>query len=147
MIVSIGSDHAGFEYKGKIKLYLENQGINVVDEGTFTDQPVDYPDYAYKVAKKVQGAAADFGVLICGTGIGVSIAANKVHGIRAAVVSTEFTAESAKNHNLANIICFGSRVSTIEEVFHFLDIFMRTDNSKFKRHLDRVQKIKEIEGK
>lgn len=147
MMVSIGSDHAGFEYKGKIKSYLENQGITVDDEGTFSSEPADYPDFSYKVAKQVQAEKVDFGILICGTGIGVSIAANKVDGIRAAVVSSEFTAESAKNHNLANIICFGSRVNTIEEVLHFLDIFMKTENSKLERHLNRVKKIKEIEGK
>jgi ribose 5-phosphate isomerase B len=147
MMITIGSDHAGFEYKEKIKKYLENQGFKVDDEGTYSSQPADYPDFAYKVAKKVQGGSVDFGVLICGTGIGVSIAANKVRGIRAAVVSTEFTAESAKNHNLANVICFGSRVNTIEEVFHFLDVFMKTNNSTLERHLNRVQKIKEIEEK
>ena len=147
MMVTIGSDHAGFEYKTKIKSYLENQGVKVDDEGTYSSQPADYPDFAYKVAKKVQSGTVDFGVLICETGIGVSIAANKVDGVRAAVVSSEFTAESAKNHNLANVICFGSRVNSIEEVFHFLDVFMRTNNSTLERHLNRVKKIKEIEGK
>ena len=146
MKVSIGSDHAGFEYKELLKEYLETKGIEILDEGTSSINPVDYPDYAAKVAYKVVDKSADFGIVICGTGLGVSIAANKVNGIRAAVVSTAFTAESAKNHNHANIIAFGSRVNTIEEVKEYLDIYMSTEESKAKRHIDRVNKIRKLEG-
>jgi ribose 5-phosphate isomerase B len=146
MIVAIGSDHAGYEYKGLLKAYLEEKNIKVIDKGTDSPKPVDYPDYASKVAHSVANKEVDFGIVICGTGIGVSIAANKIKGIRAAVVSTAFTAESAKNHNHANIIAFGSRVNTIEEVKTYLDIYMKTKESDLERHINRVNKIHELEG-
>ncbi|MCK4551482.1 MAG: ribose 5-phosphate isomerase B [Tenericutes bacterium] len=146
MKVSIGSDHAGFNYKELIREYLETKEIEVFDEGTYSINPVDYPDYASKVAYKVVDKAVDFGIVICGTGLGVSIAANKVNGIRAAVVSTAFTAESAKNHNHANVIAFGSRVNSIEEVKEYLDIYMNTKESEEKRHINRVNKIHKLEG-
>ena len=145
MKIAIGSDHAGFEYKKLITEYLENKGITVIDEGTHSSAPADYPDFSYKVAKKVVNQLVDFGVLICGTGIGVAIAANKVKGIRAANVSTEFTAESSKTHNHANIITFGARVSAIENVFKYLDIFMAAKWSDAQRHINRVNKIHDIE--
>ncbi|MCK5731682.1 MAG: ribose 5-phosphate isomerase B [Tenericutes bacterium] len=146
MKVSIGSDHAGFNYKELLKEYLETKEIEVLDEGTYSINPVDYPDYAAKVAHKVVGKLVDFGIVICGTGLGVSIAANKVNGIRAAVVSNAFTAESAKNHNHANIIAFGSRVNTIEEVKEYLNVYMNTKESEEKRHINRVNKIHKLEG-
>lgn len=146
MKVAIGSDHAGFNHKGLIIEYLQSKGVEVLDQGTYTSEPCDYPDVAEKVAKKVVDKEVDFGIVICGTGIGISIAANKVKGIRAAVVSTAFTAESAKNHNHANIIAFGERVSTIEEVKEYLDIFMNTKPSEAKRHINRVEKIHKLEG-
>lgn len=147
MNIAIGSDHAGYEYKGFITEYLEEKGHNVIDCGTFSSEAADYPDYAYDTAQKVVSKEAEFGILICGTGIGISIAANKVEGIRAAVVSTEFTAESSKTHNHANVIAFGSRVNTIEEVLHFLDVFMNAKWSKAERHTQRVDKIRKIEVK
>ncbi len=146
MKVAIGSDHAGYEYKELLKDYLETKDIKVIDEGTYSSEPVDYPDYAAKVGHSVANAKVNFGIVICGTGIGVSIAANKIKGVRAAVVNTAFTAESAKNHNHANIIAFGSRVSTIEEVKKYLDIFMNTKESVEKRHVNRVIKIHKLEG-
>ena len=146
MRVSIGSDHAGYEYKELLRKYLVEKNIEVDDEGTYSCAPVDYPDYAKKVADKVVSKTVDFGIVICGTGIGISIAANKVDGIRAAVVSSKFTAESAKNHNHANIVAFGSRVNTIEEVKDFLDIFMATKESEEQRHVNRVNKIHNLEG-
>lgn len=145
MIVSIGSDHAGYIYKQPIKEHLEHKGIQVLDEGTNSDKPADYPDFAFKVAKKVANHKADFGILICGTGIGMSIAANKVKGIRAAVVQTEFTAESAKTHNHANVITFGSRVNTEAEVLKFVDIYLAANESEATRHVNRVNKINHFE--
>lgn len=147
MRVSIGSDHAGFVYKQPIKEHLENLGVDVIDEGTDSAKPSDYPDYAFKVANRVKNHEADFGVLICGTGIGMSIAANKVPGIRAAVVETEFTAESSKTHNHANVITFGARVNTLEEVLKFLDIYMNAGESEEPRHVQRVDKIATYEAK
>lgn len=145
MIVSIGADHAGYIYKKPITDYLKKLGITVLDEGTDSPEPADYPDYAFKVGDRVSKHEADWGVLICGTGIGMSIAANKVEGIRAALVETEFTAESAKTHNHANVITFGSRVNTIEEVLKFLDIYMKAHESSDQRHINRVKKIEDFE--
>ena len=146
MKISIGSDHAGFEYKELLREYLMGKNYKVIDEGTYSPEPVDYPDYAAKVAHRVVGEEVDFGIVICGTGLGISIAANKVKGIRAAVVSTAFTAESAKNHNHSNIIAFGSRVNTIEEVKEYLNIYMNTKESDALRHVNRVRKIHDLEG-
>ncbi|MBI9009862.1 MAG: ribose 5-phosphate isomerase B [Tenericutes bacterium] len=146
MLVAIGSDHAGFEYKELLRKYLAKKDITVIDKGTYLLEPVDYPDYAAKVGHSVANNEVDFGIVICGTGLGISIAANKIKGIRAAVVSSAFTAESAKNHNHANIIAFGSRVNTIEEVKEYLEIFMKTKESEEERHVNRVNKIQKLEG-
>lgn len=146
MKVAIGSDHAGFNHKGLIIEYLQSKGIEMLDEGTYSSEACDYPDFAEKVAHRVVNKDVDFGIVICGTGLGISIAANKIKGIRAAVVSTPFTAASAKNHNHANIIAFGERVSTIEEVKEYLDIFMETEESNAERHVNRVNKIHDLEG-
>lgn len=145
MKISIGSDHAGFEYKALLKKYLEAKNIELIDEGTYSPEPVDYPDFASKVGHRVADKEVDFGIVICGTGIGVSIAANKVHGVRAAVIGNAFTAASAKNHNHANVVAFGSRVNTIEEVKSFLDIYMNAEESKEVRHLNRIRKISDLE--
>lgn len=145
MKIAIGADHAGYEYKKLLIEYLEKKGFTVIDEGTHNGEACDYPDFAYSVSKDVVNKDAEFGILICGTGIGMSIAANKVEGIRAAVVSTAFTADSSKVHNHANIIAFGSRVNTIEEVKSYLDIFMKASFSDANRHVERVEKIKKLE--
>ncbi|MFO7969854.1 MAG: ribose 5-phosphate isomerase B [Candidatus Izemoplasmatales bacterium] len=145
MRIAIGSDHAGYEFKDAIKKHLREKGIEVLDFGPNNDEASDYPDYAKIVAEKVsQDPEYDLGILICGTGIGMSIAANKVKGIRAALISTKFTAESAKVHNHANVITFGSRVSKIEEVLEFIDIFLEADYSEEFRHKRRVKKMDEI---
>lgn len=146
MKIAIGADHAGFEYKQEIAKQLVGKGHEVMDFGTDSSEATDYPDYAILVAKAVSMEKADFGILICGTGIGMSIAANKVKGVRAAVVSTKFTAESSKTHNHANVITFGSRVNTIEEVLEFLNVYMETLCSKDQRHIARVEKIGKYEN-
>ncbi len=145
MIVAIGSDHAGFMYKESLKKHLTLLNIEALDEGTYNSSASDYPDYAFKVSRRVVDKQVDFGILICGTGIGMSIAANKVKGIRAALVTTAFTAGSAKTHNHANVITFGSRVNTIEEVINFLNIFINTKASEQERHINRVKKISKYE--
>ncbi|XMB71826.1 ribose 5-phosphate isomerase B [Mycoplasmatota bacterium WC30] len=145
MIVAIGSDHAGFKYKESLKKHLTSLNVEVLDEGASSITATDYPDYAFKVSKRVVDKQADFGILVCGTGIGMSIAANKVKGIRAALVNTAFTADSAKTHNHANVIAFGARTNTIEEVINFTNIFMNTKNSDQDRHINRVKKITEYE--
>ncbi len=145
MRIAIGADHAGYEYKKAIINFLQEKAYDVMDFGADTIEATDYPDFAVLVAKAVSMEKAKFGILICGTGIGMSIAANKVKGVRAAVVSSKFTAESSKTHNHANVITFGSRVNTIEEVLEFLEIFMTTKYSPEQRHVDRVEKIRKYE--
>jgi ribose 5-phosphate isomerase B len=145
MKFAIGADHAGFEYKREIIKHLQAKNNEVVDFGTASEEASDYPDFALLVANAVALKKVNFGVLICGTGIGMSIAANKVKGVRAAVVSSKFTAESSKTHNHANVITFGSRVNTIEEVLSFLDIYINTSWSSEERHVNRVEKIGKYE--
>jgi ribose 5-phosphate isomerase B len=146
MRIAIGADHAGYEYKKAIISYLQEKEYDIMDFGADSDEATDYPDFAVLVAKAVSMEKVEFGILICGTGIGMSIAANKVKGARAAVVSSRFTAESSKTHNHANVITFGSRVNTIEEVLEFLEIFMSTKCSPEQRHVDRVEKIGKYEA-
>jgi ribose 5-phosphate isomerase B len=145
MKIAIGSDHAGFDYKKSIIDFLVSKGHEVEDFGTESTQASDYPDYAIKVAESVRDKKADFGILICGTGIGMSIAANKVKGIRAAVVFSAFTAESSKSHNHANVITFGSRTHTLEEIYSYINIYMSTNYSEAERHVNRVNKISKYE--
>lgn len=140
MKVVIGNDHAGVEFKNQLKEYIESKGIEVINIGVDTLDSVDYPDIAKSVCKKVLDNEADFGVLICGTGIGISIAANKVEGIRAALVHNEVTARLSKQHNNANVIVFGARVLGIEVAKSSFDSYLE---AKFEggRHQNRVNKI------
>ena len=145
MKVVIGNDHAGVEFKNQLKEYIESKGIEVINIGVDTLDSVDYPDIAKSVCKKVLDKEADFGVLICGTGIGISIAANKVEGIRAALVHNEVTARLSKQHNNANVIVFGARVLGIEVAKSSFDAYLE---SKFEggRHQNRVDKIESCGG-
>ncbi|MBU0996875.1 MAG: ribose 5-phosphate isomerase B [Firmicutes bacterium] len=145
MKIAIGSDHAGFIYKQPIKMHLKSKGYEVIDKGTLSEEKTDYPIYAFKVAKSVRDKEAEYGVLICGTGIGMSIAANKVKGIRAAAIQSSFAAEATKAHNHANVLCVGSRTNTLEEVLHFVDIFFETEEDQMERHVKRIQEISEYE--
>jgi ribose 5-phosphate isomerase B len=144
MRISIGADHAGFELKQKIKAHLEQRGIAVEDEGTASTESVDYPDYARKVGDAVAHKEADLGVLVCGSGIGMAIAANKVPGIRAANVSTEYEAEKSREHNDANVVTLGARILNEQQAVAIVDTFLKT---RFAggRHQKRVDKIAEIE--
>lgn len=144
MRISIGADHAGFELKQKIKAHLEQRGIAVEDEGTASTESVDYPDYARKVGEAVAHKEADLGVLVCGSGIGMAIAANKVPGIRAANVSTEYEAEKSREHNDANVVTLGARILNEQQAVAIVDTFLKT---RFAggRHQKRVDKIAEIE--
>lgn len=146
MKVAIGSDHAGFVHKEPVKKRLEEKGFEVIDIGTDSEESTDYPIYAFNVAKKVQREEVDYGVLICGTGIGMSIAANKVKGVRAAACQTDLVAKTTRQHNHANVICFGGRTNSKEEVLRFTDLFFDSIESKEKRHVRRVRRIKEYEG-
>ena len=123
MRISIASDHAGFEQKEQLAAYLEQQGYEVVNEGPATDDRCDYPDYAEKVARDVNTGVADRGVLVCGTGLGMAIAADKVTGIRAVPVQTVQFAELCRQHNDANVICLSGRFVELEENQRILDTF------------------------
>jgi ribose 5-phosphate isomerase B len=144
MKIAIGADHAGFELKEKVKQHLIEQGYQVDDNGTASNQSVDYPDFAKKVGEEVAHKQADLGVLVCGTGIGMALAANKVHGIRAANVTTEFEAQMLREHNDGNIITLGARVIDDKTAVKLVDKFLA---AKFAggRHQERVDKIMEIE--
>lgn len=140
MKIIIGNDHAGVEFKQTILKHLESQGHEVVNVGTDTLDSVDYPDIAKEVAKKVLEEEGNFGVIICGTGIGISIAANKVEGIRAALCHNEFTARLSRLHNNANIVSLGARVIGDELGKAIVDTFISTE-FEGGRHARRVGKI------
>ena len=144
MKLAIGNDHVAVEMKNEIKSYLEAKGIEMVDVGTNTTERFNYPVSGYKVAKLVASGEVDGGVLICGTGVGISLAANKVNGIRACVCSEPYTAKLSKEHNNSNIIAFGARVIGIEMAKMIVDAWI---GAEFQggRHEERVNMITEIE--
>lgn len=146
MKIAIGNDHAAIELKKTIKEYLESLGNEVVDLGANENKGISYTVFGEAVAEKVVAKEVDFGVLICGTGVGISIAANKVPGIRAAVCSDPTTARLVKEHNNANIIAFGARIVGSEAAKDIVDAYM---NATFQggRHEDRVNMITDIEKK
>ncbi|HZU32162.1 MAG TPA: ribose 5-phosphate isomerase B [Candidatus Angelobacter sp.] len=144
MKIALGADHAGFELKDKIKQHLQQQGIEVRDEGTSSPESVDYPDYARAVAHDVNERRSDLGILVCGSGIGMAIAANKVDGIRAANVSTEYEAQMSREHNNANVLALGARILKPEEAFQIVDRWLAT-NFAGGRHERRVEKITALE--
>lgn len=144
MIISIGSDHAGFEQKQLLAAYLEECGYEVIDRGPEDDGRVDYPDYAAAVARDVALSDARYGVLVCGTGIGMAVAANKVNGIRAVnVINTQF-AELCREHNDANVITLSGRFVELDENKRILDTFFATEFGG-GRHAGRVEKIMQLE--
>ena len=146
MKIALGADHGGFELKEENISYLKDNGYDVEDYGTYSKESCDYPDYALKAAEAVASKECDLGILICGTGIGISIAANKVPGIRAALCSDTFSAHATREHNDANILALGARV--VGPVLA-LDIVKTFLGAKFEgdRHLARINKITEIEKK
>ncbi len=144
MKVAVGSDHAGLSAKLRAIEALKALGCEVEDVGTHTDASCDYPDYAVEVARRVAAREADLGVLCCGTGIGMSITANKVPGVRAAVCHNDFTAEMARRHNDANVLCMGGRVLDDRLIEEIVRRFVRTPFDG-GRHARRVKKIAEIE--
>jgi len=146
--LAIGSDHAGFQLKAEIIDFLQQQypHIQVEDCGTYSNDSVDYPDLAVKVAEAVAGGTAQRGILVCGTGIGISIAANKVPGIRAANCHDQYTAQMCREHNDANILAFGSRVISGDTAKELVKAFIETEYAG-ERHARRVNKIADIEKK
>lgn len=144
-MIAIGSDHGGYELKEFVKRHLIENGIEVKDYGVFTEDSVDYPDCARPVCKAVQSGEAERGILLCGTGIGISIAANKFKGIRAALCSDVYSAKMSAEHNNANIICLGGRVTGRELAFMIVDTWLSTPFAG-GRHADRIEKIHAIEN-
>lgn len=144
-MIAIGSDHGGYELKEHVKKHLVENGVEVKDFGTFSEASVDYPDCAKPVCEAVINGEAERGILLCGTGIGISIAANKYKGIRAALCSDVYSATMAKQHNNANILCLGGRVTGRELAFMIVDTWLKTE-FEGGRHADRIKKIHDIEN-
>jgi ribose 5-phosphate isomerase B len=144
MRVAIGADHAGFELKETIKQTLDELRIAYKDFGTFSDESVDYPDYAAKVGRAVAAGEFDRGILVCGTGIGMAIAANKIAGVRAAPVVDLESARLAREHNNANVLAIGARVTPPERALDLVRVFFKTD-FEGGRHERRLQKITALE--
>ncbi len=144
MRIGIANDHAAVEMKKEIASYLESKGFEVVNYGTDDNASVDYPVYGEKVATAIRDKEVDLGVLICGTGIGISLAANKVPGIRAAVVSEPISARLSREHNNANIIAFGARIVGLEEAKGIVDAFFGAEFLG-DRHARRVDMIDDVD--
>lgn len=144
MKVAIGSDHAGFKLKEQLKAFLNQKGFEVLDKGCQSDESCDYPDFGEAVALEVANNNCDFGCIICGTGIGISIAANKIPGIRAALCISKEMAHYAKAHNNANIIAIGARINLLDPPEEILETFIKS-NFEGGRHEKRINKIKNIE--
>lgn len=146
MKIAIASDHAGYRLKEFLKQRLTSEGLELTDVGTFSEESVDYPDFAYRGCQEVLEGRAELAVLICGTGIGMSIAANKITGIRAAHCSNIFEAAMARRHNDANVLCIGSRVVADEYAYAIVKTFL---NETFEggRHSNRIAKISDLENK
>ena len=144
MKIIIGADHGGYELKEIINEHLNKKGIEIEDVGCYDTNSVDYPDIAVKVCKKVLAKEGDFGILICGTGIGISITANKIKGIRAALCGDEFSARATRAHNNSNVLCLGGRVTGPEVAKAICDAFL---NGSFEggRHQIRIDKLTEVE--
>jgi ribose 5-phosphate isomerase B len=140
----LGSDHAGRELKEALLTYVKSRGFPVTDMGAYSDESVDYPDYAGKVGLAVIGHPGSIGILVCGTGIGMSIAANKIHGVRAALLYNEETARLARQHNNANIIVMGGREISSAQAIRWFDIFV-TSAFEGGRHGRRLEKIARLE--
>ena len=146
MKVAVASDHAGLVLKNKILEYLKKRGVEFEDMGTYECTSVDYPDFGEKVALAVAEGGFDKGICICGTGVGISIAANKVPGVRAALCHDTFSARYSREHNDANILCMGERVIGFGSAMDIVDIWLYTEFAG-DRHAERVEKITQIEKK
>ena len=145
MKIGIGNDHSALDLKKVVVEHLQNEGYEVVDYGTYTKESCNYPEFGEKVARAIVAGEVDLGVLICGTGVGISLAANKVKGIRAAVCSEPYTAQMVRSHNNAQIIAFGARVIGDEMAKMIVDSFLNAEFEGGGRHQKRVDMIMDIE--
>jgi ribose 5-phosphate isomerase B len=146
MKIAVGADHAGYQLKDRIKEHLQRKGIQVHDEGTSSADSVDYPDFACLVANDVSERRSDLGILVCGSGIGMAISANKVVGIRAANASTEYEARMSREHNDANVLTLGARILSEEVALKIVDEWLAAQFAG-GRHQRRIDKITELERK
>ena len=144
MTIALGADHAGYQLKDQIRQHLEQKGIEVRDEGANSGDSVDYPDFARLVAHDVTEKRADLGILVCGSGIGMAISANKVAGIRAANVNSEYEAQMSREHNNANVLALGARILNADQALAIVDKWLATGFAG-GRHERRVEKITRIE--
>lgn len=142
MKIAIGADHGGFNLKEKVIEHLQNLDYEVIDKGTYSEESVDFPDYSKQVTKAIQDKDAELGILICGTGIGMSIAANKQKGIRAALCGDVFSAKATREHNNTNVLCLGARVTGEGLALMIVDTWL---NAEFEggRHVQRLAKIED----
>jgi ribose 5-phosphate isomerase B len=141
MIISLSADHAGFKYKELIKKYLVEKGIEVIDRGAFSEDSVDYPDFVQRSAADVIGGSANYGIGVCSSGIGVSIAANKVKGIRAALVLNEEMASLSKKHNNANFLALSEKFIDKDKLFNIVDTWLNTEfeGGRHQRRIDKLE--------
>ena len=146
MTIVLGADHAGFALRRILANFLFDRGIAISEVGASGEDAFDYPDAAIEVAHRIASKEADFGVLVCGTGIGMSITANKFAGIRAAVCWNEESARLCREHNDANILCVGSRLIQPDEAIRILEAFLAQNSSQEARHVRRVAKINALNG-
>ena len=145
MKITIGSDHGAVELKDAIKKVLAELDIEVNDVGTFGNDAVDYPDIAEKVCAEVLNGNSDKGIVLCGTGIGISIAANKIHGIRCALCNDVYSAKMSREHNDANVLAMGGRVMGFGPASEIVKAWVTTDFSNGERHINRIKKISALE--
>jgi ribose 5-phosphate isomerase B len=143
----MGADHAGYPVKESIRKFLEENGYSVDDTGTWSEESVDYPDYALAVGERVVAKRSEYGILVCGSGIGISIAANKVPGIRAALAHDVVTARLSREHNDANVLALGGRIVTAEEAIAMVQVFLGTAyaGGRHQRRIDKITMIEEEE--
>jgi ribose 5-phosphate isomerase B len=146
MKIAVGADHGGFKHKEAIRKHLIGRGFEVKDFGTYSEESMDYNDVAVKVAEGVRDGLFDRGILVCGTGVGMSIMANKVDGVRAALVHDLFTAEATRLHNDTNVLAMGGRVIDEDLALRITDIWVDTAFSGEERHVRRVEKINHYKG-
>ena len=146
--IVIGCDHAAIEMKKAVTAMLESKGYSVTDVGAYSTEPCDYPDIAHALCIKIMSGECDRGFLICGTGIGMSLVANKHPGIRAACCSDLYSAELTRRHNDTNVLCFGARVIDESTALKLAEIFVETDfEADSERHVRRIKKMSELEAK
>jgi ribose 5-phosphate isomerase B len=145
MKIAIGADHAGFSLKEGLREALAKQGLDIIDYGTVSSESTDYPDYAEKVARAVAGGEADCGVLVCSTGVGMSIAANKVRGVRAALAYNAEEVGLTRAHNNANVLAIGAKYTTLEQAKEMVDVFLATpfDGGRHERRVNKMMALEE----